>query len=318
MSTSGVNTFNLTRNQIIEMALSKIGVKTFGRSPTAAEIEQAATFLNAMIKHWKTAGINLWKTTVGTLFLTVGQASYILDGSTANATEAYTYSKLSADSVAGDNTITVEDITQFTEGYYIGIMQDDNTSLWTTITNITGSIITLATTLTADASTGNYVYSYQTKINRPELIGDMQLFLNSDQNVPSIIYSQNSYANLPTRTSTQGIPNLVYYDKQLTYGSINLWPIPNVNTYYTQFTFQKQFDDFVTSTNTPDFPQEWLRPLYLNLAVELLEVYGKKAEDYQKLIIDAKESLDNCNGYDREDTSIYFQPASDQNIYTYR
>lgn len=316
MTTSGTNTFNLTRNQIIDLSLTRIGVKTLNRSPGNAEVLQAATVLNSMIKAWKNKGMNLWKSTQGTLFLTPGQRIYKLDGVTANATENFTFGLLSADAILGATTITVNDPTQFTIGYFIGIMQDDNTSKWTTISNIVGSVITLASALTAAATTGNYVYCYQTKIKRPEGVSSLQLFITPTQSVSNVIYSNNSYFNIPT-LETPGIANIMYYNKQLTYGDIDLWPVPNVNTYFAKFTFQKQFDDFNTSTNTPDFPPEWLDALYLGLAARLLGLYGKSGTD-PDLIIQAKEALEEAEGYDREDSSIYIQPATDNNIYTYR
>lgn len=316
MATSGTNTFNLTRNQIIDLALTRIGVKTLNRNPSNAEVLQAATVLNSMVKSWKNKGLNLWKSTQGTLFLTPGQRIYKLDGVTANATEEYTYGLLNADAVSGATSITVDDPSQFTIGYFIGIMQDDNTSKWTTITNKVGAVLTLADALTADATTGNYVYCYQTKINRPEVVSSLQLFITPTQSVSNVIYSNNSYFNIPT-LETPGIANIMYYDKQLTYGNIYLWPVPNVNTYFATFTFQKQFDDFDTATNTPDFPPEWLDALYLNLAQRLLGLYGKSGTD-SDLVTEARMAMEEAEGYDREDTSIYLQPATDNNIYSYR
>lgn len=317
MAVSGINTFNLVTNQIIDLALEEIGVKTFNRIPTNAEVQQAKIRLNVMIKHWKTAGINLWKSTQGVLFTEPGQKAYRLDGATANATEEYSFSLLSANVNTGASSFDIDDTIGFAIGYFIGIAQDDNTMHWTTITNIVGNTITIASALTADAIEGNYVYTYETKIKRPEGISNLQMFITPTQSISSVIYSNNSYFSIPT-LETEGISNIMYYDKQLTYGTIYLWPVPNVNTYLAKFTFQKQFDDFVTATNNPDFPQEWLKALYLNLAVDLLRPYGKSKEDYVDLILDAKNSLDECNGYDREDTTIYFTPASTNNLYTYR
>jgi hypothetical protein len=316
MTTSGTNTFNLTGNEIIDLSLARIGVKTLNRKPTNEEILQARKILNAMVKSWKNKGLNLWKSTQGTLFLTPGQRIYKLDGVTANATESYTFDTIAVNAISGAMSITVNDPTKFTIGYFIGIMQDDNTSKWTTITNIVGPVITLASALTANASIGNYIYCYQTKINRPEGVSSFQLFITPTQSVSNVIYSNNSYFNIPTLETT-GISNIIYYDKQLTYGNIDVWPVPNVNTYLATFTFQKQFDDFNSSTDTPDFPPEWLETIYLGLAERLLGVNGKSGTD-PDLIAQAKAALQEAEGYDREDTSIYIQPATDSNIYTYR
>ncbi len=315
MTTSGTNTFNLTRNEIIELALTRIGVKTFNRSLTAGEITQATLFLNTMIKSWKNKGLNLWKSKQGILFTTVGQASYKLDGTTANATEEYFVTALAADAVSGATSITVDDASELVIGYFIGVMQDDNTSHWTTIANIVGSVITLTAALTADASEDNYVYAYQTKISRPEGISSLRLQLDPTIEVPNVINSNDSYFNIPVK-SVAGIPNTFYYDKQLTYGMIYLWPIPNVNTYFCKFTYQELYDDFTTPTSTPDFPQEWLKALYLGLAYDLCGAYGKMPDESLKR--DAEQALTEAEGYDREDVTVYIQPATTNNIYTYR
>jgi hypothetical protein len=252
MTVSGTNTFNLNRNEIIGLALQEIGVQTFNRVPTAPEIESAALRLNILVKSWKNLGLNLWKSTQGTLFCNVGLERYRLDGITANATESYTYSVLTADSLSGTFTITVSDPTQFTVGYNIGVMQNNNTSLWTTIISIVGSVVTLASPLTANASTNNYVYSYRTKIKRPEDVTSLRFQMDVNTEVPNTIYSNDSYFSIPVK-NVPGIASSCYYDKQLTYGDIYLWPVPDVNTYFANFTFQKQFDDFITATTPRTF-----------------------------------------------------------------
>ena len=316
MTTSGTNIYNQNRNQIINLAMSAIGIKTPGRVLTADEINQAADILNAMVKSWKNRGDYLWKTTEGTLFTADGQASYILDGTTANATESYTASALTSDVSSGATSIIVADTIGFSIGYFIGIVQDNNTILWTTISNIVGTTITLVDALTYTAQTNNIVYAYQTKINRPELINNAQS-RNDVNDVPLTTLSRDTYFNTPVKT-VAGRPNQFYYDKQLTYGRMYLWPVPNDVSYLIKFTFQKMFFDFDTPTNTPDFPVEWIRALYLNLAVDLARIYGKDMQFREQLKRDADEALLDCQGFDRENTSIYFQPATSINIATYR
>lgn len=318
MTVSGTNTYNQNRDQIINMAMSYIGVRTFGRALTAEEVNEAADILNAMVKSWKNRGDYLWKTTEGTLFLVDGQASYVIDGSTANATEEYSESILSADALSGATSITVADTDGFVIGYNIGVVQDNNTIHWTTITNIVGLTITLNSALTNDAAEENIVYVYQTKINRPELINSARCRdVQSQNDIPMTALSRDSYFNIPVKDITNR-PNQWYYNKQLTYGQIYLWPVPNAVNNLIKFTYQKMFYDFDTPTNTPDFPVEWIRALALNLAVDLARIYGKPMEMREQLKRDADEALLDCQGFDRENTSIYFQPATSINIGTYR
>lgn len=319
MTVSGTNTYNQNRNQIINMAMSYIGIKTIGRNLTADEVSQASDVLNAMVKSWKNKGDYLWKTTEGTLFLANGQASYKLDGLTANATEEYSETTLSADASLGATTIDLTSTDGFVSGYYVGIVLDDNSLFWTTQSGSpSGNTITLANALTDSASSGNAVYVYQTKINRPELINSCRARdTEADNDVPMTALSRDSYFNIPIKT-TENRPNQFYYDKQLTYGTLYLWPVPNQANYQIKFTFQKMFYDFDTATNTPDFPVEWIRALSLCLSVDLARIYGKSMEMREQLKRDADEALADCQGFDRENTSVYFQPATSINIATYR
>lgn len=318
MTTSGTNNFNLVTTQIVDLALTDIGVKTFFRATTAQEYQQAVLYLNSMVKSWKNDGINLWKSTQGTLFLNPGQSSYILDGTTANATANYSSSQIAANAIATATSIDVDDSTGFVSGYYIVINLDDNTNFSTTISSVVGNTINLTTPLPYAVSIGQYVYAFQTKIKRPEGISSLRLKISPDDQgveIPNVSYSNNTYYSIPVKQQ-QGISNVFYYNKQLNSGIINLWLVPNVNYYYANFTYQTQFDDFTSPINTPDFPPEWLKALRLNLAYDLSRAYGKTPDSSLKA--DADEALRNAQGYDREDASFYIQPASVKNIYTYR
>lgn len=79
MSTSGVTSFNVTRNDIILMALEdlKVYAPDFETPPPAA-ITRANKRLNMMIKAMQAAGVGLWLNTIYTQVLTAGSQSYLL------------------------------------------------------------------------------------------------------------------------------------------------------------------------------------------------------------------------------------------------
>ena len=317
MTVSNSTNFSQNRNQIINLAMSAIGIKTNNRALTAPEINEASDILNVMVKSWKNRGNYLWKYAEGTLFLTSRQAKYKLDGSTAHATESYNETTTTSAAVSGATTIVVSSTSGFVVGYNIGVVQDDNTILWTTITIIAGSTITLNTALTADAASGNAVYVYQNKINRPESITSLRARTSSGTDTPTTALSRDSYFNIPVKTNSAR-PNQWYYDKQLTYGDLYLWPTPNAVSDIIKFTFQKMFFDFDSGVDDPDFPVEWIRAMYLNLALDLARIKGKDKEFREQLKRDADEALADCQGYDREPASIYFQPATSVNMGSYR
>ena len=136
--------------------------------------------------------------------------------------------------------------------------------------------------------------------------------------LPMVKLSRDTYRSITIKNSS-GIPNRFFYDKQLDNGTLFLWQTPSNALYLINFTFQKQLFDFDTPSNNPDFPVEWLKPIYLNLSLELAGFNSISDPNFLSLL---KEQADNAlaeaEGYDRETTSIYFEPASEINTNTNR
>ena len=307
MAVSGTNTFSQTRNDIINRALSILGVKTRGRALTAEEVNEASDALNLFVKGLKSEGVYLWKYAEGTLFLTVGQESYTLDGLTANATESFTETTTSATAVSGATAIVVTSATGFTAGYYVGVMQDDGNIFWTTVASVAGTTINLTDALTDNVSNKATVYVYQTKITRPEAIPSARRRDFSNYDTPLNELARSDYFNLAQKT-VSGQPTQFYYDKQLSSGIFYLYQAPSDATNTIKFTFQKMFFDFTSGNDNPDFPIEWAETLAFGLASRLSYDYGIDKTKAELIKRTADEMLRNLKGYDRED-SIYFVPT---------
>lgn len=307
MAVSGTNTFTQTRNDIINRALSILGVKTRGRALTAEEVNEASDALNLFVKGLKSEGVYLWKYAEGTLFLTVGQESYTLDGLTANATESFTETTTSAAAVSGASAIVVTSATGFIAGYFVGVMQDDGNIFWTTVASVAGTTINLIDPLTNNVSNKATVYVYQTKITRPEAITSARRRDFSNYDTPLNELARSDYFNLAQKT-VSGQPTQFYYDKQLSSGTFYLYQAPSDATNTIKFTFQKMFFDFTSGNNNPDFPIEWAETLAFGLASRLSYDYGIDKTKAQLIKATADEMLRNLKGYDRED-SIYFVPT---------
>jgi hypothetical protein len=76
MATSGTNTFNVTRDDIIKSALRLLGVIGVGESPITEDYENCSQALNIMIKSWAKKGFPLWVYEKLTLPLVVSQTAY--------------------------------------------------------------------------------------------------------------------------------------------------------------------------------------------------------------------------------------------------
>ena len=69
-------TFTVTRDQVIQLALRKLGVLELGDTPDAATVSNASLALNLYIKQMATKGLKLWTVTQYTLPLVNGQTQY--------------------------------------------------------------------------------------------------------------------------------------------------------------------------------------------------------------------------------------------------
>jgi len=317
MATSNSNNFNLVTNQIIDLAYERIGVKTDYRALTAAQQQRGKTLLNILIKSWIAKGARLWKTKQGTLFVQPNQASYIIDGLTADVTESYVSTTTTTNILSGINIIPLLNVNGMIIGDFFGVLLSNGNIFWSTITNISGLNVTINNPLTDNVNLGAAVYVYTTKISRPENIDNAQC-IQSNSELPMVKLSRDTYRAITIKNSS-GIPNRFFYDKQLNNGTLYLWQTPSSALYLINFTFQQQLFDFDNPSNTADFPVEWLKPIYLNLAKELAGFNSISDPNFLTLLKeDADNSLADAEGYDRETTSIYFEPATEINTNTYR
>lgn len=227
MSTSGVTTYNITRDGLIAGALRMIGAVAQGETPTATQVTEAAEALNLMAKAWEADGMPLW-----------GITEYIL---------------------------------------------------------------------TPVGGTGVYRMGNSQTVNTPKPLRVIQAW-NTINNIdtPMRILTRSEYNTLGNKQS-QGIPIQCYYEPGLSYGDLHLFPIPADATHTVTIVYQRPFEDFVSSGDNPDFPQEWLEALKYGLAVRLAAEYGVPVDQRQVLKAEAKEIKDIALGMGTEEGSLYFQ-----------
>ena len=171
MSTSGSVNFNNTRNEIILAAYQMIGYVGYEESSVSSTAQTAAEgFLNRMIKDWQLDGIHLWKRAQCTLFLQADQVKYIL-GATDHCSETVVETTLGAAEASGQTVLTITSTTGMTASDNIGIVLDSGSIHWTTISSVDSSTqVTVAVATTGAAASGNFVYTYTTRISRPHKI----------------------------------------------------------------------------------------------------------------------------------------------------
>jgi len=303
VAVSGSKNFALTRAQIIESALLKIGEYDQGESIPGDEITQAARSLNMMVKAWVGRGIDLFLRREVTLFLQPQSKTYLL-GSTAHATTSYVETTLSADEALGQTELSVTSETGISVSDFIGIKLDDDSIHWTTVASL--ATLTVADALPSAASSGNKVYAYTTKVNRPQKL--LYAFRRDTSNIDTqvSIVGENEYQNLSNKLS-EGEPIMVWYRPTLDAGTLHVWPVDGgKNTDKLIMIAQVLPDDFDDQADNPQFPIEWGEALVYNLASRLSRDYGLPLQERLDLKREAEMMLDEVLDYDVENASVIF------------
>ena len=325
MTTSGVSTFNVTRDDIILMALEDIKAYApdFETVPPAA-ITRANKRLNMMIKAMQAAGVGLWLNDWIQVPLQGGTAKYSLNSGPAS--RYMMYQTLGIAAAAGALTITLSDASDVDDTNIIGIETDDNWTYWTTVSGApVGNVVTLAGALGAAAAAGNSIFFYHADevIPQPIAINSVNLWTpdgsevimmgtitlpggNTRQLTPM---SRQEYLLLPN-TLSSGQSNQYYFDRQLSNADLYVWPVHTDMSCVLIVDCRIPIQDFVNTDDTPDFPVEWADALHYALAMRLLSVYDVPTKIAQYVTQMAAVTLADADGFDREqNVSLYFTPS---------
>ena len=309
MATSNSVDFSVSRDNLITDALLEAGGIGIGDTATSDQTTHAARRLNSLVKALGANGPSLWARKTGYILPQTDTNEIDLGPTGDHATTSYVQTTLSAAASSGASTITVTSATGISSTYYIGVELDDGSMQWTTVNGApSGTTVTLTATLTGAAASGNYVYCYQTKIQRPLRILNAYVrneVSDTDQEIE--VLSKAEYDNLGSKTS-EGTPNQLAYGYDLVDGRAYIYPRFENGRKSITIIFQRPFEDFDASTDTPDFPQEWYEPLTLLLATKLMGPYGLPTQDRMELNSRAKAALDLALGNEPEEGSMYIIP----------
>lgn len=312
MPTSGSVDFAITRDQIIQAAAAEIGVLAEGETPSGNLVTDFSLRLNSFTKSLMARGAKLWAMKQATLFLEVGESTYSLGSTGDHCTNTYIQTTLSTDEALGSTSLSLTSTTGMAASDNIGIVLDDGSIHWTTISGAPGAPTTIATGLASAATSGNVVFTYTTKINRPQRIDTESAYWSTStgNDTPINIVSRSEYARMTNKT-TQGKIVKAFYDPQLTTGVLRVWPTPDNSTDVLKFWYERILEDFDAASNNPDFAIEWAEALILGVATRMAPSYvgaGMSTNEKIELKNRADEALTLALMYDRENASTFFQP----------
>lgn len=197
--------------------------------------------------------------------------------------------------------------------YMITAWQADGLQLWAR----------KSTTFTLTAGSTDYTVgpTSTVAINRPlKIYNAWRHDTVSGIDVPLRLLSEKDYDDYPNKLQT-GTPIALYYNPGYESNSVNsgtnargtikiYQPADTTaaSLYTIGIRYQRPFNDFDSTSDTLDFPQEWMEPIKYGLAVRLAPVYGIPMLEYDRLKAHAKEIKESVQGFDTEWQSVYIQP----------
>lgn len=161
-------------------------------------------------------------------------------------------------------------------------------------------------------STNSYTIGVGKTVNTAKPLKVLQAFYRDSTNSVDTnieVISRSEYEGLSNKSST-GRPISVYYEPLRDHGVAHIYPTPdaysiaNIDVYLVN---QRAFEDFDSTADEPDFPQEWFEALKYGLAVRLAGDYGVDMRKKAVLMQEAKMYLDDALYFTQEVGSIYVQ-----------
>lgn len=275
--------------------------------PTPEQIASIKRAVNMMVKAWMAKGYHLFSLKEATLFLGVGTQSYSLGATGTHCTYSYVQTTLSTAEALGSTSLGLTAFAGMSASDNIGIVLDDGTIHWTTISGAPGATTTIATGLASAAAAGNVVFTYTSKIDRPLRIASMYRRNIDTQDTPVRLIARDEYVELSNKT-IQGKTIQAFYDPQMTNGVLYAWPTPDLATDVLRFWHERPLEDFDSNTDNPGFPIEWAEAICLGAASRVSQSFGMALPDRQMLKMEAEAALEDALGFDRENASVSFQP----------
>ena len=256
--TTGLSTFNLDLNDIIEEAYERAGLEV----RTGYEFRTARRSLNMLTIEWANRGINLWTVEQGQIIMNTGQPIYPYPADTIDLLDHVIRTQSSAINQTDINITRISESTYSTipnklaQGRPIQVWVNRQTANTNTTTiTLSGSILAADTTITLSSTSGlattGFINIDSETIGYANVDGNQLLNCYRGQNGTTAASHSNgaavSVANLPC---------------------INVWPSPNAPG--DQYTFiywrLRRLQDAGNGTNIQDIPFRLIPCLVAGLA----------------------------------------------------
>jgi hypothetical protein len=306
MTTSGLTSFNLDLNDMVEEAFERAGSEL----RTGYDLKTARRSLNLLFADWANRGVNMWTFEQNTITLVTGQPTYALPDDTVDLLDHVIRTNANVATNQADLTITRISMPTYatipnklTTGRPIQVWVQrltggSNLLTGTVQATITATATTIPVTSLVGIPTAGFIQIGS------ELIGFNETS-PADGATPAYLYNctRGQDGTTAAAHTTGAAMSLVQKN------SITVWPTPNPGTTY-QFVYwrMRRIQDAGGGTKTMDVPFRFVPCLAAGLAyyIALKVPEGLQRLDVLKQQYD--EAWDRAAGEDQEKAAVRFVP----------
>ena len=306
MTTSGLTTFNLDLNDMVEEAFERAGSEL----RTGYDLRTARRSLNLLFADWANRGVNMWTFEQNTITLVTGQPTYALPDDTVDLLDHVIRTSANVPTNQADLTITRISVSTYAT-IPNKLIQGRPIQVW--VQRLSGGSNALTGTVQATISATDTTIPVTSLVGIPtagfiqigsELIGYNETS-PADGATPAYLYNctRGQDGTTAVQHATGAAMSLVQKN------SITVWPTPNAGTTY-QFVYwrMRRIQDAGGGTKTMDVPFRFVPCLAAGLAyyIALKVPEGLARLDVLKQQYD--EAWDRAAGEDQEKAAVRFVP----------
>lgn len=306
MTTSGLTSFNLDLNDMVEEAFERAGSEL----RTGYDLRTARRSLNLLFADWANRGVNMWTFEQNTITLVTGQPTYALPDDTVDLLDHVIRTNANVATNQADLTITRISMPTYAT-IPNKLTQGRPIQVW--VQRLTGNSNLLTGTVQATISATATTIPVTSLVGIPtagfiqigsELIGYNETS-PADGATPAYLYNcTRGQDGTTAATHTTGAAMSLVQKN-----SITVWPTPNPGQTY-QFVYwrMRRIQDAGGGTKTMDVPFRFVPCLAAGLAyyIALKVPEGLQRLDVLKQQYD--EAWDRAAGEDQEKAAVRFVP----------
>lgn len=310
MTTSGDLLQTVSGLEIITEALEMMGVLGEGELSTTDQQTSLLRTLNSMMIAWQANGLNLFAVQKTYLFLETLKEGYNL--LTDHYVTKYLTTSTYDSSPSGSNVLVVTDLlsSDILANDPLGVYLTTGEMYWSTVASISGTSVSLTSSLPENVDEGATVYTYSSewKAKRPMKTLEGYFVQENGTSIPMKHLPRQEYHEL-SRKDSVGSPLQWYYDPQVTAPTVYIWPTATNSRDVILLNVQRQVDEVNIIYQDVDLPAEWFLPLASNLAYIASSKHGVPQFDYYRIREQAKMYYEMAEGFDVEwGTSVHMIP----------